>query len=94
MTAVGLPNNETFKQYLLTLLREDTSFKYTLIDVLFKDAPFNVMKARKDWTTHQKINFAKKHAIKPETLKDLQDLFKMNHLRKTSFKHYTSKTIL
>ena len=44
--------------------------------MLFKDAPFTVMKARKDWTASQKTALAKKHAIKPDVLKGLQELFK------------------
>jgi hypothetical protein len=76
MTSVQLPNNDVFKQYLLTLLNEDTAFKYTLIDVLFKDAPFTVMKVKKNWTSHQKTALAKKHAVQLEVIRDLQELFK------------------
>jgi hypothetical protein len=76
MTALELPNSDIFKQYLLTLLREDTSFKDTLIDVLFKDAPYSFMKPKKTWTPRQKVALAKKHAINPDVIKGLQDLFK------------------
>ena len=76
MNAVQLPNADVFKQYLLTLLQEDTTFKYTLIDVLFKDVPFTVMKKHTHWTPNQKFALAKKHAINPNIIKGLQDLFK------------------
>ncbi len=76
MAVLELSNSETFKQYLITLLREDTSFKDTLIDVLFKDMPYSVMKAKKTWTPRQKVSLAKKHAINPDVIKALQDLFK------------------
>ena len=76
MTALELPNYDTFKPYLLKLLEEDATFKYTLIEVLFKDAPLSVMKAQKALTASQKRALAKKHAIKPEVIKGLQDLFK------------------
>ena len=76
MTAIELPNQDTLKQYFLTLLQEDTTFKYALIDVLFKDAPLTVMKPRKRWTAAQKKALSKKHAIKPEVIKGLQELFK------------------
>ena len=76
MTALELPNYDTFKPYLLKLLEEDTTFKYTLIEVLFKDAPLSVMKPQKAWTASQKQALAKKHAIKPDVIKGLQELFK------------------
>ena len=76
MTALELPNYDTFKPYLLKLLEEDTTFKYTLIEVLFKDAPLSVMKPQKTFTASQKQALAKKHAIKPEVIKGLQELFK------------------
>lgn len=76
MTSIQLPNNDVFKQYLLTLLSEDTSFKYTLIDVLFKDTPYTVMKTRKNWTTAQKTTLSKKHAVQLDVIRELQDLFK------------------
>ena len=76
MTVLELPNYDTFKPYLLKLLEEDTTFKYTLIDVLFKDMPTTAVEQHKKWTTAEKIALAKKHAIKPEVIKGLQELFK------------------
>ena len=76
MTALELPNYDTFKPYLLKLLEEDIMFKYTLIEVLFKDAPLSAMKPQKAWTASQKQALAKKHAIKPDVIKGLQELFK------------------
>ena len=76
MTATELPNQDIFKQYLLTLLREDVNFKYTLIEVLFNEIPLSVTKDRKEIATAQRVAFAKKHTIKPDVIKALQELFK------------------
>ena len=76
MTAVQLPNADVFKQYLLNILQDDTTFKYTLIDVLFKDVPFTVMQKHTHWSPTQKVALSKKHAISPDIIKGLQDLFK------------------
>ena len=76
MTALELPNYDTFKPYLLKLLEEDATFKCTLIEVLFKNMPTTVLEQHKRWMADEKTALAKKHAIKPEVVRGLQDLFK------------------
>ena len=76
MIALELPNYDTFKPHLLKLLEEDATFKYTLIEVLFKDMPTTVLEQHKRWMADEKTALAKKHAIKPEVVRCLQDLFK------------------
>ncbi|MEN9610070.1 MAG: hypothetical protein RLZZ628_884 [Bacteroidota bacterium] len=69
-------NSDMFKQYMLSLLQEDIAFRESVKVLLAQERHFSVMKKTKKLTPRQKIAFAKKHALRMETILALQELFK------------------
>ena len=74
--SVEVFNSDLFKQYMLSLLQEDIAFRESVKVLLGRERRFSVMKKPKKLTTRQKVAFAKKHALKMETILALRELFK------------------
>jgi hypothetical protein len=68
-------NSDVFKQYMLSLLQEDVAFRESVNVLLGRERRFSVMKKPKKLTPRQKVAFAKKHALKMETILALRELF-------------------